>query len=66
LAVIQAADRAPAVLPARLGVALCEGLGVAPGPRIGEAIAWLEAEVAAGRLAPGQGPEVYVEAVLDR
>jgi poly(A) polymerase len=66
LAMIQEADQAPRVLPARLGVALCDGLDVAPGPHIGEAIAWLEAEIAAGRLEAGQGIEVYVEAVRAR
>lgn len=66
LAMIQEADQAPRLLPARLGVALCEGLDVSPGPHIGEAIAWLEAEIAAGRLEAGQEARVYVEAIRAR
>lgn len=66
LATLQEADRAPRILPARLGRALCSGLDLEPGPHIGEAIAWLEAEIAAGRLEAGQGVEAYIEAVRDR
>jgi len=59
---IKVTDSAPPALPAGLGHALCQGLAVRPGPRVGEAIAWLKAEIAAGRLEPGMTTDTYVDA----
>ncbi len=66
IAHVQHTDSADPILPSGLGRALCEGLDVAPGPHIGEAITWLEAQVEAGRLLPGQEADIYVEAVRTR
>ena len=62
---LRAEDAAPG-LPSGLGAAVREGLSLEPGPAIGEAIAWLRGEVAAGRL-PADAPfEVYVHALQQR
>lgn len=59
---LAAEEEAGSALPSGLGHALRAALGIAPGPRLGELIAWLRAEVVAGRLARGLDPAVYVEA----
>lgn len=53
-------------LPERLGKALCDGLGLRPGPEIGQAIAWLKAEIVAGRLKAHEPHAYYVKALKAR
>jgi poly(A) polymerase len=66
LEALDAVDRARPALPRRMGRALCEALGLAPGPEVGELLAWLAAEVAARRLPDGASPEVLVQAARAR
>jgi hypothetical protein len=53
-------------LPPRLGIALCSGMNIKPGPQVGEFIAWLEAQIAAGALQAGQETRYYVDALRAR
>ena len=66
IAEIRRQEASPEPLPSGLGRALCEGLSLRPGPQIGDAIRWLEAEINAGRLPAGAVPEVYVTALQAR
>ena len=60
---LAAEDAAARALPRGLGSAICEALGLDPGPEVGRHIAWLRAEVLAGRLDAGADVDVYVEAL---
>lgn len=63
---LAAVDAAPPALPRRMGRALCEALGLAPGPEVGAHLAWLTGEIDAGRLPPGASAEACIEAVRER
>ncbi len=59
-----AARRAtPRRFPPGLGRAVGEHLGVGEGKAVGAALAWLDAEIDAGRLAPGEPAGVYLAAL---
>lgn len=52
--------------PRGFGVSVAEALGVPPGPAVGEAIAWLDAEIDAGRLPERDDDAVWLEALRRR
>ena len=63
---LEAEEAAANALPSDVGHAIVAGLGLEPGPRVGEILAWLRAEVVAGRLPRGADPAVYVAAARAR
>ena len=60
---LRAADGAQPGLPPQLGHLIVETLGIPPGPRVGDAVRWLRAEVAAGRLPAGASAAEVAEAL---
>jgi poly(A) polymerase len=64
-AIREADARAPS-LPKGLGTIVLDALGGDPGPHIGEAIAWLKAEIALGRLPAQADHQVYLAALTAR
>ena len=63
---LEAEDQKPNPLPAGLGHALMAGLGLRPGPEIGQLRARLQALFDAGEIEGGREPEYYVEQVRAR
>lgn len=63
VAALAVREAAPQALPSGLGHAICEALGLTPGPVIGEHLRWLRAQVASGALPGGAAVEVYVAAL---
>lgn len=63
IAAIAAEDAKPAPLPKGLGTALIEGLGIAPGPRLGDLMDLLREEVESGALGAQREHAHYVDHV---
>jgi poly(A) polymerase len=61
IASISAEDARRCPLPSGLGQHIMKHFQVGPGRHVGDARAWLEAEVEAGRVPAGEEPEVYLE-----
>ncbi|MGM0574899.1 MAG: HD domain-containing protein [Myxococcota bacterium] len=66
IARLRAEDEARPLLPKGMGRVICDALGLAPGPGIGERLAWLEERVRAGDLPARAAPRVYVDALRRR
>lgn len=63
---VAAEDAKVPPLPKGLGHVIMQATGLAPGPWLGEVQRWLEAEVAAERVAPLLDAERYLEYVQER